>query len=258
MKQRSVLTSLAVLAAVAFGAAGCTAGNGSANPSNPASGIEVLNAAAAKTQGKSYQFVVAYGTALTGEGVSSGDGSATSLKVTIADAASGVVVKADAVVLTDTAYAKVDLGPMAGVVPGLPTADTWMHIDPAKAPGAARLGIKPGQDLFGPQTYIKGVTAATATSATKVTGTVDLGRAVPAGVNPADVAKLPAAARLVPFTATLDDQGRIMNFVLKLPAIGVNTATDLTSTWSNWGAPVNAVKPATSVEAPALLYAFLS
>jgi hypothetical protein len=258
IRQRWALPGLAIIAALALGAAGCTNGTPTPASSPSASGTDVLNAAVAKTKGKSYHFNLTYGTALTGDGDSSGDGAATSMNITLADAVSGVTVKVGALVLPSDAYAKVDLGPAAGAMIGI-SPDTWLHIDPAKAPGAARLGIKPGVDIFGPDTYVKGVATATVSSPTEVTGTLDLSKSAPPGVASTEAAKLDASQRVVPFTATLDDQGRISKIVVKLPAIGVSPASDLTSTYSNWGVAVDQNKPPAdkTVEAPALLYTFL-
>lgn len=257
-RQRWAISGLVVLAALTSSLAACTAGGGAAAPTTPArSGVDVLNEAVAKTKGKSYQFDVAYGNALTSRGTATGDGRATIAKIMIGDAASGVVVNADVMVLADAAYAKLNLGALAGVVPGLPAAGTWVHIDPAKAPGAARVGIKPGQDIFGPQSFVGGVVSATSTGPTGVTGTIDLAKAVPPGVPQSEVARLSDAQRVVPFTATLDLQGRITQIVVKVPALGAYPPSDLTSTYSNWGVAVDATRPTPTIEAPALLYSFL-
>jgi hypothetical protein len=260
-RQRWAVPGLAVLAALAFSTAACTKGNGTAAPTTPSkSGLQVLQDAAAKTKGQSYQFALSYGTALTGQGVTSGDGKQSSLKITIADAASGLVISLDAVVLPDATYAKLNLGALAGALPGLPSPDTWIHIDPAKAPGAATLGIKPGEDSFGVDAYVKGVVSATAVSPTDVTGTIDLAKSTPPGISSAEIAKLPDAQRIVPFTANLDDQGRFAKIVIKMPAVSTLPATDLTATYSNWGAPVDVVTPPAdkTVEAPPLVYTFLN
>ncbi len=59
--------------------------------------------------------------------------------------------------------------------------------------------------------------------------------------------------------ATLDGQGRITKIVVKIPALGVVPAADLTTTYSNWGTKVDATAPPANqtVEAPALVYTFL-
>jgi hypothetical protein len=246
----------AVLLCAVAACSGAPTPGASASPQN---GIPVLTAAAAKTHGQSYQFAITYGSALTAEGVTSGDGTATSAKITFADAASGVVVKIDAIVLPKDVYARVDLGAAAGALVGI-SPDTWLHVDPAKAPGAARLGITPGKDLFGPDNYVKAVTSATVVTDTQISGTLDLTKTSLPGLAVTEIANVPASSSLVPFIATLDSQGRIASIVAKVPAIGTAVpAADLSSTYSNWGAKVDAAPPpaAQTMEAPALVYTFL-
>ena len=259
MIRRSVL-GLAVLAAVGLGVSACTQAPTPGPSTPPKTGLELLNEAVAKTQGKSFAFTVAYGALTTGDGWSSGDGSSTSLKMKVVDSASGASISLEGVVLTNDVYAKADLGVLGALVPGFdPTK--WMHIDPAQAPGAARLGIKPGQDTFGPGTFLKGATEATAASPTEITGKLDITKASPVGVPADQLAALPADTRNVPFTVTLDASGQISKLVLKMPTVGAYPASDLTMTYANWGVPASPAptKPpaAQTVEAPALIYTFL-
>ena len=251
--------TLAVVGALLFGAAACTNAPASPGPSASApNGLDALTAAAAKTNGQSYQFAVSYGTTLTAEGVATGDGAATSVKVTFADPASGVVAKIDGLVLKTAVYAKLDLGP-AGTLVGI-SPNTWIHIDPAKASGAGRLGIAPGQDIFGPDTYIKAAKTATVDNPTQISGTIDLAKTSLPGVATTDIPAAADGSRVLPFIATLDDQGRIVKIVVKVPPIGTAVAAaDLTSQYSDWGTKVDATPPpaAQTVEAPALIYTFL-
>jgi hypothetical protein len=252
-------TALLLMAGAALAlAAGCTNAPSPTASASTQTGVAVLNAAAAKTRGQSYQFATSYGTTLTGQGVSSGDGAATSMMVTFSDASSGVVVKVNALVLKDAAYAKLDLGAAAGALIGI-SPTTWVHIDPAKAPGAARLGIAPGKDIFGPDTYLKAVTTANVDSPTQVSGTMDLSKTTLPGLALTALGSA-SAPPAVPFTVTLDSQGRIAKIVVNIPAVGTAVpAADLTTTYSNWGATVDATPPPASqtVEAPALVYTFL-
>jgi hypothetical protein len=256
MRQRSAVIGLGILTALAFAATACTAAPAAPAPTTSSkSGMEVLAVAASKTKGQSYQFAVTYGTALTGEGVASGDGAATSMKVTLADAVSGVLIKINALVLKDAAYAKLDLGPAGAIVNISPT--TWIHIDPAKAPGAARLGISPGTDIFGPDTYVKAVQTAKVDSNTQISGVIDLTKTALPGLSATSLAGGPTT---LPFTASLDSQGRISKIVVKVPSLGQAVpAADLTTTYSNWGTQVDSTPPPTAetVEAPPIVYTFL-
>jgi hypothetical protein len=258
MRRRWTAVLLMGAAALALAVTGCTNAPSPTASASTQNGVAALNAAAAKTRGQSYQFATSYGTTLTGEGVSSGDGSATSKMVTFSDASSGVVVKINALVLKTAAYAKLDLGAAAGALIGI-SPNTWVHIDPAKAPGAARLGIAPGKDIFGPDTYLAAVTTATVDSPTQVSGTMDLSKATLPGLALTALGST-SPPPSIPFTATLDSQGRIAKIVVKVPAIGTAVpAADLTTSYSNWGATVDATPPPANqtVEAPALVYTFL-
>jgi hypothetical protein len=257
--RRSIL-GVAALALLAFGASACTQGSPTGPSATPKTGLEALNEALSKTKGQSYAFTVAYGTLTNGDGWASGDGATTQLSLKIVDAASGVTVGLTGTVLTSDVYVKADLGVLGSLVPGFDPAK-WMHIDPAKAPGAARVGIKPGQDTFGPETYLKGATEATAASATEITGKLDITKAAPVGVPADQLANLSATEKMVAFTATLDDQGRVSKLVLNMPKVGSYGAADLVMTYSNWGVPASPAptKPpaAQTVEAPELIYSFL-
>ena len=260
--RRSVL-GLGALVSLALGLTACVQGpGGPATPTTPAkSGLETLSDAVAKTKGQPYSFTVAYGTLTSGKGWASGDGSATSLNLKVTDAASGLTIDPlEGIVLAQGVYVKANLGVLAAVIPGFdPTK--WMHIDPAKAPGAARLGIKPGQDTFGPESFLKGATEATVTSPTEITGKLDISKAAPVGVPADQLAKLSAEARNVAFTTTLDGQGRVTKLVIKMPAVGGYPASDLALTYADWGvaaSPAPAIPPAANtVEAPLLIYNFL-
>jgi hypothetical protein len=311
--QRWAIPGLSVVAALAVGLTSCTQASpvvaGTATPAPTRSGLQLLRDAVNRTNGQAYQFDVAYGTALTGQGVTSGDGSATSMQVIISDVTTGIVIRAQVIVLADSAYAQINLGQLASAVPGVPP-DTWVHIDPALAPGAARVGIVPGQDIFGPGNLVKGVqtaqissnptvlsgmsptteasqpggdasptttdtsqpTAAASPATTEtsggsapvppgtieVDGTIDLGKATMPGLPQSAATKLRPADRVVPFSALIDRQGRITTFVVQVPALGGYPASDLTSRYSNWGIVVSVSKPSPTIEAPALLYTFLS
>jgi hypothetical protein len=63
----------------------------------------------------------------------------------------------------------------------------------------------------------------------------------------------------VPFTATLDDQGRITKVVLSLPKIESLPAADLTVNYAGYGSTVQITAPAAAdtVPAPDLVYSFL-
>ena len=72
-------------------------------------------------------------------------------------------------------------------------------------------------------------------SATEIKGTVDLTKSAPIALPASEVAKLTADQRIVPFTATLDSQGRIVKTVVNMPAIAGYPAAPLTTSYSDYG-----------------------
>ena len=147
-------------------------------------GLETLSEAVAKTKGQSLHVHRRLRHADHGSRLGQRRWAATSLTMKVTDAASGATIDPlDGIVLAQGVYVKLDLGVLAALVPGFDSSK-WMHIDPSKAPGAARLGIKPGQDTFGPDAFLKGATEANV-SPTEITGKLDISKAAPVGV-PAD------------------------------------------------------------------------
>jgi hypothetical protein len=258
--QRWALAGLAAIATLSFGTACTQPILTPTAPTTPPNANETLAAAAAKTKGQSYKYQLTYGTALSSDGATSGDASATAANLTIGDASSGLMIKAKILVLTKDVYLKLDTGALGAGIPGLGgIGDKWLHLDPAQAPMLARIGVKPGTDSLSSDTLLKGVVTATQSSPTEIKGTLDLAKSAPPGVSADQIASMPANTRSVPFTVTLDAQGRVSKIVINMPAIGSFPASDVTTTYSDWGATVDAPKPAAAqtVEAPATLYLFL-
>ena len=91
----------------------------------------------------------------------------------------------------------------------------------------------------------------------KIKGTIDMTKSPT--MNPAAAAAMGDKAPAVPFTATLDDQGRLLTMTVAVgdavPQAGI---TDMVVAYSAYGEPVTVDKPAGKiVEAPAELLANL-
>jgi hypothetical protein len=250
------------LVALALGVAACT--QAPALDVAPKTGAQVLSEAVAKTKNQPYSFTMAYGTFANATGRTNGTGSATTLSASVSDAASGVKISLQGIILasgaTPAVYVRADLGVIGMLVPGF-DPNKWMHIDPSKAPGAERLGIKPGVDTFGPAAYLGGVLTADVVSSTEIKGTLDVTKTTPLAVAPSQLEALSADARKAPFTATLDAQGRVSKLVIKMPALTGFAAADLTLTYTEWGVTPNSAPVAPPadqiVEAPQMIYEFL-
>jgi hypothetical protein len=264
MRRRLAATGLAVFACTTFATAACAT-----KPANPVTttaptkaATEILGDAAAKTKGQPFKYTLKYGTAMTADGMQDATGSNATRNISFTDASSGLVIKGQVLLAADAAYAKLDLGPLTALIPGLAGANgKWLAIDRKKiASSGLAASLIPGADSTVPEVYIKGVVTAENVSLTEIKGTIDLAKSAPKAIPAAEVAKLPAEQRSVPFTATLDDQGRIVKIVISMPKISVFPASDLTTTYSDYGSPVQIAAPAAAdiVVAPDLIYQFLT
>ncbi|GAA1419043.1 hypothetical protein GCM10009662_73270 [Catellatospora coxensis] len=142
----------------------------------------------------------------------------------------------------------------AAAVPGMPKG--WMHIDTAKLGPQSSLR----KSLEDPSYSSKMLATATQVQwdgTGKVKGVLDLSQGPSA--NAAMVAKLGDKVKAVPFTATIDDQGRLTSMTVATaelsPTAGVG---DMKIAYSDFGAPVTVEKPTGEiVEAPAAVLALL-
>jgi hypothetical protein len=220
---------------------------------------QILTDAAAKAKGQSYKFTLAYGALLTGDGARSADGATGTVNLTISDQASGVTLKVGALLIGATVYLKMDFGPLGSGIPGLDQlGDRWMRVDAAKV-STANLGLSTGADTSAADSIVKGVVSAERVSDTEISGTIDLTKSTPPGVSADDLQALPAANRIVPFTATLDGEGRFAKIVIRMPAVAEFPASDLMTTFADYGTAVAITRPpaADVVPAPDMIYQFL-
>ena len=255
---------LGMMATVAIGVAGCTAGgttpgaSSSGSPSAPASSGASADPAAAAALGSA---TAALGT--------------TSFKITIT---SGPGVKLTGLVDAPNNKGTATLsitGPNADIevktllvdqdlyvqVPGITKAGTWTHVDVSRLPAGANVGLRPGQ--IDPANTAKVLTSTTdvqRVDARSFRGTLDLTKVAGiTGVDKVTVDGLGTAAQKVPFTAGLDDQGRLSALTIQLPSANGKQSPALEVLYTDYGTTVDAVRPAATqtTEAPASLYTSL-
>jgi hypothetical protein len=146
-------------------------------------------------------------------------------------------------------------------VPGLTKAGTWTRIDISRLPEGANVGLRPGQ--IDPANTAKLLTATTdvrQTDARSFTGTLDLTKAAGVtGVSQVTIDKYGTAAQNVPFTAGLDDQGRLSALTIQLPPLGGQQVQPLEVLYTDYGVAVADLTPpaAQVVDAPADVYKVL-
>jgi hypothetical protein len=263
MRRSLAVTGLAVLACTTFATAACATNSATPAATTAAAkpATEILGEAAGKAKGQSFKYTLKYGTALTADGAQDATGTNATRNISFTDASSGLVIKGQILQAAGVPYAKLDLGPLTALIPGLAGANgKWLTIDRSKiASTGLAASLIPGGDSTLPETYIKGVVSAENVSPTEIKGIIDLAKSAPKAIPAAEIANLTAESKKVPFTATLDDQRRIVKIVLSLPKISVFPASDLTTTYSDYGSPVQIAAPASAdtVVAPDLIYQFL-
>ena len=143
-------------------------------------------------------------------------------------------------------------------VPGITKANTWTHVDVSRLPEGANIGLRPGQiDPVNTQKVLASTTDVQQVDSRSFKGTLDLTKVAGiTGVDPSAVTTWGAAAKDVPFTAGLDDQGRLSALTIQLPAVSGQQAQPLDVLYTDYGTKVTADRPATAevVEAPDDLY----
>ena len=150
-------------------------------------------------------------------------------------------------------YAKLD-----GVqIPG--AANKWIHFEPEKLQSLNKLLINTAQDPTGLTLIAKAIVTAKK-DGTKITGTFDatkVGEGV-GGIGAELVAALAEKAKAIPFTATLDAEGKLTAVSFTVPEHGDEKADTMTTTYSAVGTAVKIVKPTPVIEANEQIYAGLN
>jgi hypothetical protein len=142
-------------------------------------------------------------------------------------------------------------------VPGITKAGTWTHVDVARLPEGANVGLRPGQiDPVNTASLLNSASDVHATGGNSYAGTLDLTKAAGlAGLTQVTIDGYGTAASKVPFTAGLDDQGRLSALTITVPQ-----GAPIEVLYTDYGAPVTVTKPDASevTEAPDDFYTSLS
>lgn len=165
-------------------------------------------------------------------------------------------------VLEPDAYVKMNMGEMSKL-PGMQllAGKTWMHVDRSKLT-AQDLSLKADEvDLLGIKAMLTSAQSVQSTGGGKYTGTLDLAKGADAPMTDEDVVKaLGDKAAAVPFTATVDAEGRLSELLIDVPAAGENKAHQLKLAVRDYGTATMPAKPTGNavVEAPANMYEMLN
>jgi hypothetical protein len=249
--------TLVGLVLVGGAAAGCgskdpvaTTSSAVAASPTPASPTDTLLASVKTFGTTSYRFR-ATRTALSGGGTV--DPVAKAASFTQNDEVPGHSISLGYTVIGTDLWMTIDLGATANKQLGV-NKTTWMHIDQTKVTDKTQLPLDANGNLvIGTGDMFDGVTGVNRVDSTHFSGTVDVTN--PASLLSPDKAlltKVGDKAKAVPFTATLDSQGRLTALTLDGATIDSGLTMDLT--FDSFGAPVTITKPAGAIPPPATLY----
>jgi hypothetical protein len=125
----------------------------------------------------------------------------------------------------------------------------WLHIDAAKVAAGSSFDIMPSDDPGGAQAMIKAMTKAESDGNGGYRGTIDLTKTPK--FNKDAIKGLGAKATAVPFTATVDAEGRLSSMTVDMSGIAAGAGA-MTTTYSDFGTKVEVQAPPASqvTEAP--------
>ena len=245
---------LATAATVAFAVAGCgdnttvtpsaSAPTSASSSADPAA-VAKLSSAVAQLDKTSFTLTASSGSGFRMTGSIDAPGGKAGAQLTASGPNAEVNIKT--VLIGQDLYAQ---------VPGITKAGTWTHVDGARLPAGVNIGLRPGQiDPVNTADLLSSTTDVKATSDTSYSGSLDPSKAAGvAGLGQATVVTSGAPVQNVPFTASLDGQGRLSTLTIDLPQ-----SEPLQVTYANYGQPVSVTAPASSeiTEAPDSFYSSL-
>jgi hypothetical protein len=264
--RRLALVALPVLAALSLAIGGCATADSAAQPSDQGSGAagQPSGAASAGASAAStallastrqlgrepYHYHFASGT-LSGDGMA--DPAAKAAQSSLTGTQSGNAAKIDMIAVGTDFWFKLNLG-TANQTLGI-TTDNWLHLDAARLGAGANLPADPTGGAASASGLLSGAGEVQRTDDRHFSGTIDLTKVTGvAGVDQELLTKAGAKASAVPFTAVLDDQGRLSD--LRLDLSSARPGQVLEVSFSQYGTPVSVTKPdpAQVTEAPDTVY----
>jgi hypothetical protein len=270
-KHRRSIVGMALLAALGLAIAGCGGTEGSDGSDGPGGTDTAAVSADPKQALADSVKAIAEGnfkfTGVDHESTMSGSVHAPSKSAQMQGKATGdEAFEIGAIIIDQDRWIKMKFGPELAALIQVP--DKWLHLDPAKVTNAELLkemsvefGNAEKTDPAGAGLILDAVVTAEKAGDGEYTGTVDLTKATDAGMLTEDVVTdLADKAKAVPFTASLDGQGRLTRLTLDMPAAGEVAAHKAEVKYSDYGAATAAKEPPSgeAQEAPARLYELLN
>jgi len=131
----------------------------------------------------------------------------------------------------------------------------------SRLPEGANVGLRPGQiDPANTAQLLSSTTDVRQSGSGEYAGTLDLTKAAGvAGIDQKTVQTWGSQAQNVPFTAGVDDQGRLSAMTIRIPAVNGQQAQPLEVLYTDYGTKVDAPRPPANqiTEAPDNLYTSL-
>jgi hypothetical protein len=252
---------LGVLATVALGVAGCGNGNdttpGAATSQTPtapvssapadAAAASALATAAATLGNTSFKITITSGPGVSMTGMVDAPNNKGTGTLKLSGSNANLEVKS--LLVDQDLYVQ---------VPGVTKAGTWTHVDVSRLPEGANTGLRPGQiDPANTAKLLTSTTDVQQVDSRSYKGTLDLTKvAGVTGVDQVTVNSWGTAASQVPFTAGLDEQGRLSALTIQPPTVEGKASPPIEVLYTDYGTTVDAQRPAASkvVEAPDNLY----
>jgi hypothetical protein len=120
----------------------------------------------------------------------------------------------------------------------------WMHIDQGKLPEGGFMGVQPGKtDLANAAEMLQGLGEVERVDDHTYRGEIDVTKGDSSLFDEEMVAAIGEQATTLPFTATLDDQGRLTHLVIDLPPQPDFPAESMDLRYFDFGAPVEVTPP---------------
>jgi hypothetical protein len=215
----------------------------SAAPAASADPKEALVASTQEIKKGNFSFTISGGE-LNGEGKVHLPSKSAEMKLATGEAADAV--KMHLVFIDTDSWVKLDFGSTADSVPALKAMkDKYQHLDRSRLKNAKELDFDFADvDPAGSDKMIAAITDVKQTGEGAYAGTIDATKAADSDLLDEEMLKaLGDQAKAVPFTAKLDQQGRLTEFALQVPAAGSVPASTVTVNYADYGTATAVQKP---------------
>lgn len=258
--QRIGRAGLGLAAAALLALAGCSSGGGTTGTGTDGTGTDgtgtqdspqlALASSADRLGDTSFKIEMQMGEMMTATGQMDPAAGAGSMTMNVG--AEGITMA------IETIFTESDMWMNMGEMGALLGGEGWLHLDMSKLGEEGLMGVKPGQaDPANAAALLQGLGEVERVDERTFRGTIDLTRAPDSSFADDQVlAELGDGAQTLPFTATVDDEGRLSEFAIDMPAMATVPAQQMVVRYYDYGTPVEInPPPADEVsEAPDLFY----